>query len=142
MQKIWLHSIFYSTYLISTLPLIWLLHFLFFQKEGDGGFNDIVFNAVLFLSFGVIHSVLARNSSKKVISKIIGDEYERMTFTIIAGVHLSFILYFWKPITGVLWNAEGILYWDSNYSLHRMHCNNVYCYEPNRLFIFYRYPKH
>jgi protein-S-isoprenylcysteine O-methyltransferase Ste14 len=88
-----------------------MFYFLHFPKEGSGGVSDTLFNAALFISFGVIHSLLARNFAKKFMTRLVGDNFVRIAYVFIAGITLYLVLYLWRPISGEVWRAEGLLYW-------------------------------
>ena len=111
MKTIFNYFIFCSTLLISTLPLFWMGYFLYFSKEGTGSSNEIVINALLFLSFGIIHSLLARTIPKNIISNLVGKEYFKIIYSIIAGICLFLILHLWKELFGTLWNISGLFEW-------------------------------
>jgi len=110
-KRAFLYSLIILTQLLSGLPILYLFYFLFFQKEGKGGALDIVFNATLFVAFAAIHSILAHDFARKFMAKLVGNDYVRTVYVFIAGITLSLMLYFWRPISGTLWNTEGVLYW-------------------------------
>jgi hypothetical protein len=57
-----------------------MFYFLHFQKEGSGGVSDALFNAALFISFGALHSLLARNFAKAQAAKLVGEHFVRIVF--------------------------------------------------------------
>ncbi|NIQ37904.1 MAG: hypothetical protein GTN81_04855 [Proteobacteria bacterium] len=99
------------TRIFSDVPLFWMFYSLHFQEEGRGGISNAVFNGVLFVSFGVIHSLMARNRVKKYVAKLVGDDLVRIVYVVIAGVTLSLVLHLWRPVGGMVWHTQGILYW-------------------------------
>ena len=111
MKRTYSYMLIYFTYLISTIPIILMFFFLYHQKEGSGDIYDVIFNAVLFLSFGIFHSLFARNSFNQFITKFVGENYRTLIYSIFAGTHLSVVLYFWRPLTGYLWITDGFIYW-------------------------------
>jgi len=111
MKRVFLYALITLTQIFSVIPLLYLFYFLYFQKEGEGGVADIVFNAALFVAFGMIHSLLAHDFSRKFMARLVGSDYVRTVYVIIAGITLSLMLYFWRPISGTLWHTDGILYW-------------------------------
>lgn len=111
MKHAYLYALIVLTRLLSDIPLLGMFAFLHFQKEGSGGFNDVVWNAALFVAFGALHSLLARNFVKKLIARWTGDHFVRTFYVISSGVILVLLLYLWRPIAGVWWRAEGVFYW-------------------------------
>ena len=69
-------------------------------------------NKGLILLFGLQHSIMARQSFKKWLTKFIPEHLERSTFVLITGLLLSFILWQWEPLGGVIWTVprNSVLY--------------------------------
>lgn len=92
-------------------PQLWLMYFLYFKNTGDGGMNEALINAGLILLWGFIHSILARPFAKKAIAKIAGDDFVKLVYITIAGITQCLLLYFWQPLSGVVWETHGIVFW-------------------------------
>jgi protein-S-isoprenylcysteine O-methyltransferase Ste14 len=92
-------------------PGIWLLFFLLFPKRGTGGISDALFNAFLVLFWGGTHSVMARKFFRDFMGRVVGENFVKLAFTVIAGITQCVMLYYWRPLEGVLWHTEGLLYW-------------------------------
>jgi len=96
--------------IIAHIPMVWVFYFLYFNKEGTGGIADAVFNALLIVLWGIIHSLLARDFAKKYLAKIVGGDYVIIVYTLISGITFFSVLYFWRPLKGILWQTDGLLY--------------------------------
>jgi protein-S-isoprenylcysteine O-methyltransferase Ste14 len=98
--------------LLADGPLVWMFYFLHFSESGSGGFAAAAGNALLFLPFAILHSVLAREGIKKPISRVVSDPWVRPLYVIVSGLTLALVLYLWRPLDGTLWSAEGgAAYW-------------------------------
>jgi hypothetical protein len=52
----------------AVVPLLWMLYFLHFSEAGVGGTPEAAYNAVLFLLWGALHSLTARDMGKAFLS--------------------------------------------------------------------------
>lgn len=59
--------------------------------------------------FGLVHSVMARPAFKRRWTRIIPRAAERAAYVLQSSVLLGTIIYFWQPIPGLIWSAEGIV---------------------------------
>ncbi|QOY53454.1 hypothetical protein HUE88_06550 [Candidatus Sulfurimonas baltica] len=64
-------------------------------------------NLGLVLLFGVQHSVMARPSFKKYLTKFIPQAAERSTYVLASGIALGLICLYWQPLDGLLWQVEN-----------------------------------
>lgn len=96
---------------VADLPVVWMLLFLHFPRQGSGGISAAAFNAALFASFATIHSALARDRPKQAIASLLGAAYVRPLYVAIGGLTLSGVLYLWRPLTGAWWRGTGAAYW-------------------------------
>jgi len=93
------------------VPSIWLFFFLLFPKQGTCRFPDALFNALLVVFWGGTHSLVARRFSLDFLARLVGEDFVKLAFTVIAGITQCVMLYYWRPMEGVLWHAEGVTYW-------------------------------
>ncbi len=70
-------------------------------------FGAFLIDSLLVLLFGLQHSVMVRESFKRVISKCIKEPFTRAFYTIISSLFLGLIIIFWQPINIVVWQFEG-----------------------------------
>ena len=96
--------------LVFHLPQIWLMIFLVMPKTGNGGFGSFLFNACLLISWGILHSLLARETPKRVMSRLVGDDFYKVIYISIAGISECLVLYFYQPLKGVVWETSGWMY--------------------------------
>ena len=72
----------------------------------------------LVMLFGIQHSVMARKSFKKWISRILPMPIERSTYVLISGILLAFLVWQWEPMGGIIWIIpEGSLLYYVIYTL-------------------------
>ena len=82
-----------------------------FPKNRTGTGRDALFNALLFTAWGLIHSILARGLSHKIMARIVGEDFVKLLYVSIAGLTQCALIFLWRPVDGMLWQAEGILRW-------------------------------
>lgn len=92
-------------------PGVWLFLFLLFPKQGAGGIPDALFNVFLVLFWGGTHSLMARRFFRDFLARRVGENFVKLVFTVVAGITQCLMLYYWRPLEGVIWQAEGIPYW-------------------------------
>ncbi len=68
-------------------------------------------NLALILLFGVVHSVMARPSFKRVWTRIVPPAAERATYVLQSSLLLGLIIWKWQPIPTVIWQVEGPAVW-------------------------------
>ncbi|MBI9075954.1 MAG: hypothetical protein JEZ02_11115 [Desulfatibacillum sp.] len=93
------------------LPQLWLIAFLLFPKTGSGTWQDVVFNALLFSGWGLVHSALARDFSHKAMARLVGRDFVKLLYVSIAGLTQCGLIFFWRPLAGDVWHAEGLWWW-------------------------------
>jgi len=60
----------------------------------------------LLLSFGVVHSLLARRSAKRLLCRVVPPGLERSAYTLIAGLQMVALMAFWRPMPEAVWSVE------------------------------------
>ena len=93
------------------LPGVWLFLFLLFPNQGPPSARDAAFNALLVSAWGLLHSVMARRFWIRAVASRTGEDLVKFVFTLLAGASQCAMLYFWRPVGGAIWRAEGPLYW-------------------------------
>ncbi len=69
--------------------------------------SALMINLSLVLIFALQHSVMARSSFKKYLTRIIPQAAERSTYVLFSGVALGLICLYWQPIEGFLWRVDN-----------------------------------
>jgi len=92
-----------------------MLSFLGMEKTVDSGvppefyLGSVAKNVGLLLLFALQHSLMARQSFKRVIRKLIPPALERSFYVLMTSVVLLTIYVYWQPLPGVVWSTpEGI----------------------------------
>jgi len=75
------------------------------------GFEAIAINVGLFTLFALHHSLLARTRAKKWINERVSAEHERTLYVWAASLLFLAVAFFWRPVSGVLWNVQGPAAW-------------------------------
>lgn len=71
----------------------------------------LVTDMLLIAVFGVQHSVMARPAFKRSWTRIVPPPIERSVYVLITSLVLMLMFAFWRPMPGVVWQAEGALAW-------------------------------
>lgn len=83
---------------------------------GTGDMTDaLITNMSLLMAFALQHSIMARPAFKRLWVKIVPKPIERSTFVLFSSILLAAIVYFWKPLGGIIWQVQdpvaiGLLY--------------------------------
>ena len=82
-------------------------------KTVDSGTESPLFlaatiNLLLLGTFAVQHSVMARQSFKRMWTKVIPRHLERPTYVLAASLVLILVLWQWRPIPQTVWELHGV----------------------------------
>lgn len=70
-------------------------------------FNPIAINIALVTAWGAIHSIMARESFKRWLTRFIPEPAERPTYILIAGIASMLLIGLWQPVPGILWSVTS-----------------------------------
>lgn len=69
--------------------------------------NPIVWNLFLVAVWGGIHTWMARDSFKSIITKVIPEAAERATYILVAGITSVGLIGYWQTVPGQVWHIES-----------------------------------
>ena len=80
-------------------------------KTMDSGPQDpfgtaLIINVLLLGVFAVQHSVMARPSFKRALTRVIPEAAERSTYVLMSSLALILLFWQWQPMGGVLWDVQ------------------------------------
>ncbi len=79
-----------------------------FWKDGTASIVDpILWNFLLVITWGGIHTIMARPRFKAVLTLVIQEPAERATYILVAGITSVALIGFWQPISGQVWHIES-----------------------------------
>lgn len=90
------------------LPLVEGLKSVDAGRSPLAGAPAALVNIGLLLLFGVQHSVMARQSFKRALTKIVSPHVERSTYVLVTALILFAIYTYWIPMPGVVWAMSGV----------------------------------
>jgi protein-S-isoprenylcysteine O-methyltransferase Ste14 len=64
-------------------------------------------DAGLVLLFGLQHSIMARASFKRAVTRVIPAALERATFVLASSVVLVLLMWLWQPMPAVVWHVDN-----------------------------------
>ena len=67
----------------------------------------IAVNLALIMLFGIQHTIMARQSFKRWLSRHLPAAMERSTFVLLSGVCLALAVWLWQPLPGIVWSVEN-----------------------------------
>lgn len=67
----------------------------------------LLINAGLILLFGLQHSIMARTGFKQWLTKHLPPSAERSVFVVMASLLLILLMWQWRPIPTILWEAQS-----------------------------------
>ncbi|MFT6288934.1 MAG: protein-S-isoprenylcysteine O-methyltransferase Ste14 [Alcanivorax sp.] len=79
-----------------------------FLHDGSYGSDQpIMWNSLLVLIWGVLHTGMARPSFKAILTRLIPEPAERPTYVLVAGVTSVALVGFWAIVPGQVWHVEA-----------------------------------
>jgi len=111
MRKLFLYGMVGLVFIAFHGPSAWLAYFLQFPGQGPGGLDPILLNLAIFTSWGAIHSILSRHVVKEFMKNLVGEDFVKPVSVIIMGISQCFMIYYWQPLNGIVWQTEGTTYW-------------------------------
>lgn len=70
--------------------------------------SALIINTLLLTAFAVQHSGMARQSFKRMITRVISPSVERSTYVLIASLLLSLLLWQWRPLPQTIWDVSNV----------------------------------
>ena len=69
----------------------------------------LLINAALVALFALQHTIMARPTFKRLWAKWVRGPAERTTYMLLTNMALILLFWLWRPMTGVVWDAQGEL---------------------------------
>jgi protein-S-isoprenylcysteine O-methyltransferase Ste14 len=66
-----------------------------------------IIDLTLILLFGLQHSIMARTSFKRVLTRVIPPALERSTYVLASSLVLALVMWQWRPLPSVLWHVDN-----------------------------------
>jgi protein-S-isoprenylcysteine O-methyltransferase Ste14 len=73
----------------------------------DPRLEELVIDLALLGAFALHHSVMARDSAKRLLTRVLPAEAERSTYVLAADALLALVLWQWRPIAGSVWHVSA-----------------------------------
>jgi protein-S-isoprenylcysteine O-methyltransferase Ste14 len=67
----------------------------------------VIIDLTLILVFGLQHSIMARASFKRAVTRMIPPALERATFVLASSLALILVMRQWRPVPTVLWHVDN-----------------------------------
>lgn len=97
----------YLIFLGTFLYAIWFVWTLDRSAEGPPLVRALVTDAVLLALFALQHSGMARQSFKRLWTKLIPPPIERSTYVLAASAFLLAVIVFWQPVPTLIWDLQA-----------------------------------
>jgi protein-S-isoprenylcysteine O-methyltransferase Ste14 len=97
----------YLTFLVVFLAAIWFVWTMDAPQPAGPLGRALLINTALLGMFAVQHSVMARQWFKRAWTKAVPPPIERSTYVLVASLVLADLIYFWQPMTAVVWEVEN-----------------------------------
>lgn len=88
-----------------------------FPAAGEPLAAAIAINLGLLLAFGLQHSIMARPAFKRVWTRFIPKPIERSTYVLVSCLMTALLIWQWRPIPIVVWQAQSAAAWWLGMSL-------------------------
>lgn len=114
MSRIFILAYAITSYVAFLAVCLWLGAFLLdigsirTAETGTPALQAAAIDVLLISLFGGVHSVMARPAFKRQWTRIIPKAAERATYGLQSSVLLAVIMWFWQPITYVVWSFGGV----------------------------------
>ncbi|MCP5367531.1 MAG: isoprenylcysteine carboxylmethyltransferase family protein [Hyphomicrobiales bacterium] len=103
-----------TAYAVGMAPLVWMALWMFgllpvgfVPLAGESTAAALAINLVLVALFAVQHSIMARRSFKRRLTRVIPEAAERSTFVLATGVCLALALALWQTVPGTVWSVDA-----------------------------------
>ncbi len=104
-----------AAYLAALAPMVYLAGFLanlLVPKGIDSGTTPLAGRALaidlaLVASFGIVHSVLARDPVKARLARWVPPPLERATYVFVAGAQIGLLEWLWQPLPEPVWSVAS-----------------------------------
>ncbi len=108
------------SYLVALASQVWFILYLtnlnflnnIYAPQTTSTLLALIVDFTLLSIFALQHSIMARESFKKALIKLIPAPIERAFYTLLSGVSFILICYFYQPIDGLIWDIEDS-FWSS-----------------------------
>ena len=102
------------SYLVALASQVWFILYLtdldflnnIYAPQKTSTLLALIIDFTLLSIFALQHSIMARDSFKKALTKLIPAPIERAFYTLLSGVAFILICYFYQPIDGLVWSIE------------------------------------
>lgn len=78
----------------------------FLLEPGSSNSQAVLWNLFLVAAWGFIHTGMARQSFKDVLTKLLPEPAERPTYVLIAGLTSIGLIGYWQGVAGQIWLVE------------------------------------
>ena len=111
---IFIYGIF--SYIVALIAQVWFIFYIGeweFMATTINSYHPVPLTTALIINLGLVtifglqHSLMARSSFKKYITKIIPQAAERSTYVLFSGLALGLICLYWQPLDGFLWHVDN-----------------------------------
>lgn len=103
-------------YVLANVTVLYAVGFLsntIVPKSVDSGSlhtlgSPLVVNLALLGLFGLQHSIMARQSFKDALTRVVPSRLERSTYVLLASLSFAILMVGWRPLPTVVWNVDGV----------------------------------
>ncbi len=78
-----------------------------FDGDPASSTRHAMLNVALFSAFALHHSLLARAGAKRVVTRIVGERWERAVYVWAASALVVAMCALWQPVPGLLYDFDG-----------------------------------